>query len=80
MPATREEIVVLVVDPAMLPGFIVQFPEGKPVNITLPVETAQVGCVIVPTAGAVGVVGCELITTFAVATEEHPTEFVTVKL
>lgn len=27
--------------------------EGKPLNATLPVETLQVGCVIVPTTGAV---------------------------
>ena len=30
---------------------------GKPLRITLPVAKAQVGCVIVPTKGAVGVAG-----------------------
>ena len=62
----------------MFPGLMVQFPDGKPLNTTLPVATAQVGWVIVPTVGAAGVAGCALITTFADATEIHPTEFVTV--
>jgi hypothetical protein len=53
---------------------------GKPLNITLPVETAQLGCVIVPIVGAAGVTGCTLIITFADADEIHPTELVTVKL
>jgi hypothetical protein len=57
---------------------IVQVPAGKPLNNTLPVAKAQVGCVIVPTVGAVGVTGCGLITTLADATEVHPAEFVTV--
>ena len=30
---------------------------GKPLKITLPVAKAQLGCVIVPTVGAVGVAG-----------------------
>ena len=30
---------------------------GNPLKITLPVAKAQVGCVIVPTKGAVGVAG-----------------------
>ena len=48
---------MLVVDPAMPPGLMVQLPAGKPLNITLPVAKAQVGCVMVPTIGAVGVAG-----------------------
>ena len=48
---------MLIVDPAIPPGLIVQFPEGKPLRITLPVAVAQVGWVIVPTEGAVGVMG-----------------------
>ena len=64
----------------MAPGLMVQFPDGKPLNTTLPVGTVQVGWVIVPTTGAVGVAGCALITTFADAKETHPDEFVTVKL
>jgi hypothetical protein len=63
VPAARPEIVVLVADPAMEPGLIVQFPDGNPVKITLPVATAHVGCVIVPTVGAAGVTGCVLIVT-----------------
>ena len=50
-------MVVLVVDPAMAPGLMVQVPAGKPLIITLPVGKAQVGCVMVPTIGAVGVAG-----------------------
>ena len=57
VPAAREDKVELAVDPAMLPGFMVQLPEGKPLKTTVPVATAQVGCVIVPTVGADGVTG-----------------------
>ena len=35
---------------------------------------------MVPTVGALGVAGCVLISTLAVAPEVQPTEFVTVKL
>ena len=78
MPAANPDIVVLNVEPAIAPGLIVQFPAGKPLNSTLPVATAQVGCIIVPAVGAVGVAGCALITIFADATEVHPAELVTV--
>ena len=64
--------------PANAPGLMVQLPMGKPLNTTLPVATEQVGCVIVPIVGAVGVGGCVLITTSADASEVHPTELVTV--
>ena len=47
-------MVLLAPVPAIAPGLIVQFPAGKPLSTTLPVATAQVGCVIVPTVGAVG--------------------------
>jgi hypothetical protein len=48
---------------------------------TLPVGAEQeAGCVIVPTAGAGGAAGGGLITTLAVASEEHPASPVTVKL
>jgi hypothetical protein len=62
------------------PGFLVnvQVPDGNPLNATLPVATVQVGWVIVPTTGALGVAGCALITTFAEATEVHPAALVTV--
>ena len=69
---------VLIPVPDMAPGLIVQLPAGKPVNSTLPVGSAHVGCVIVPTAGAEGVAGCALITTFADAGETHPAALVTV--
>ena len=78
VPAASNEIVVLVPEPVIDPGFIVQFPEGNPLNITLPVATAHVGCVTVNTFGAAGVTGCTLITTADVP-EVHPTEFVTLK-
>src|SRR5438128_8523826 len=43
-------------------------PAGKPLRATEPVATAQVGCVIVPTIGAVAD-GCALIPTVADAVE-----------
>ena len=51
---------------------------GKPLKITLPVTTVHVGCVIVPTEGAVGGVGTALITTEVEAVEVHPDALVTV--
>jgi len=78
VPAAMPEMVLLAPVPAIAPGFIVQLPEGKPFKTTFPVATVQVGCVIVPTVGAVGVTGCVLITTFAETEEVHPEEFVTV--
>ena len=64
--------------PAIAPGLMIQFPAGKPFNTTLPVATKQVGCVTMPTIGAIGVPGCEMITTLADAEEVHPNEFFTV--
>jgi hypothetical protein len=55
--------------PAMAPGFIVHAPAGKPLKATLPVGMVQVGWVMVPTIGAVGVIGCVLITMFEEAGE-----------
>ena len=66
------------VEPVIAPGFIVQLPTGKPLNITLPVADAHVGCVIVPTIGANGVAGWVLITTLPDAADVQLTEFVTV--
>jgi hypothetical protein len=57
---------------------MVQFPAGKLFKVTLPVETVQVGCTMVPIVGADGVDGCALITILTVAGEVHPTAFVTV--
>jgi hypothetical protein len=51
---------------------------GSPFSITLAVAVVQVGCVIVPTVGAVGVTGCAAMTILAEATEVHPSAFVTV--
>ena len=53
---------------------------GNPLNTADPVVTVQVGCVVVPTAGAAGVAGCVLITTFADATEVHPAALATVNV
>lgn len=63
--------------PAIAPGFMVQFPAGKPFNTKLPVASAQVVCVIAPTDGADGVTGCTLMTILAEAGETHPAAFVT---
>jgi hypothetical protein len=54
--------------------------EGKPFNTTLPTANVQVGWVIVPTVGAVGVEGEAVINTFAEDEELHPKELVTVKV
>ena len=59
---------------------IVQFPAGRPEKSTLPVATAHVGCVIVPTAGVVGVPGAAFSTAFAELVETHPLAFSTVKV
>lgn len=65
-------IILVVVFPVIAPGFIVQFPEGNPVNSTFPVDTVHVGCVIELTTGAVGVMGCALIVTFCDAADVQP--------
>ena len=65
------------------PGFrvIVHVPdEGKPLRATLPVDSVQVGWVIVPTTGAEGVGGCALMATLAEEREVHPNELVSVKV
>jgi len=70
---------VLVPDPDVVtpPGIrvIVQVPlEGKPLSTTLPVGKIQVGAVMVPTSGGVGVSGRGKIVTLAEAGEgvTHP--------
>jgi hypothetical protein len=55
VPGERPVIVVVVPLPVIPPGFIVHVPdEGNPFNTTLPVGIGQVGWVIAPTVGAVG--------------------------
>ena len=72
MPAVNPVIVLVAVDPVMAPGFIVQFPVGRPLRTTLPVPVSQVGWVIVPTVGAAGAPGTALIITSSDAGEVHP--------
>ena len=70
-------------DIVTFPGVRVRFhvpASGRPLSATLPVDRAQVGCVIAPTTGAVGVAGWALMTTFADAAEIHPSAFVTVNV
>ena len=61
VPGANDVIVLLVTEPVteIFPGVIPsdQFPDGSPLIVTLPVVTVQLGCVIAPTTGAVGVVG-----------------------
>jgi len=64
--------------PAIAPGLIVQLPEGKPLRTTLPVASAQVGWVIVPTVGDEGVTGWVLMRMLADDNEIHPDALVTV--
>jgi hypothetical protein len=83
-PAGIPDIVALVPVPVMVipPGVPVNVhvpAAGNPFNIALPVDTAQVGCVIVPTVGAVGVDGCVLMTILADPGDVHPEILVTVK-
>lgn len=78
VPAAKPEIVLFAPVPEINPGLIVQLPVGKPPKTTLPVADAHAGWVIVPTVGANGVAGCELITELIDAVEIHPTAFVTV--
>jgi hypothetical protein len=85
VPAGRFAIVADEPEPVVttFPGerFNVHVPvNGNPVNVTLPVDTEQVGCTIVFITGAVGIDGGEVITTVAADAEVHPTEFVTVKV
>jgi hypothetical protein len=57
VPWARPVTVVVTVFPEIFPGLIVQFPAGNPFSTTDPVDTAQLGCTMTPTAGAAGVAG-----------------------
>lgn len=77
------DIVVLVPVPNVViaPGkrIRVQVPvDGRPLSITLPVDTVHVGVVIVPTVGGEGITGCAGITTLVDDVEVQPSELVTV--
>jgi hypothetical protein len=85
VPVASPVIVELIPVPVEIvpPGVLVNVhvPDaGKPFKTTLPVDRAQVGSVIIPTVGAVGVAGCALITTFPDAAEVHPASFLTIKV
>ena len=76
-------IVVVVPAPVVVipPGVLVNVhapDDGKLFNTALPVATEHVGCVMVPTLGAGGVVGWVLITTLADATDTHVDALITV--
>lgn len=64
-------------EPAIAPGFNIQFPTGKPPKTTLPVATSQVGCIIELMVGAEGIAGFTFITMLADGKDVHPDEFVT---
>lgn len=55
-------------------------PAGKPFRTTLPVDRAHVGCVIVPTTGAVGDDGAAVITALTDAADVQPEALVTVNV
>jgi len=65
------------------PGFLfnVHVPvAGSPLRATLPVDKAQVGCVIAPITGAVGADGAGAITASADTADIHPSALVIIKL
>jgi hypothetical protein len=85
VPAYNPGMVMLVPEPVVIipPGFRVKvhIPDaGRPLNTTLPVDCVHVGCVIVPTAGAVGVGGWAGIITLSDGADTHPAAFLSVKL
>jgi hypothetical protein len=74
VPGIRFDIVMLIPDPVIAPGLMVQVPfDGKPFNTTLPVVAEHdEGWVIVPITGAVGPTGAGLIIISAEACDIHP--------
>jgi hypothetical protein len=69
--AASPVIVLLIPEPVIVPGLIVQLPAGKPFNITLPVTTPQVGWVTEPSNGVEGAPGAVMVT-FTPAPEVQP--------
>jgi hypothetical protein len=67
VPGARPLIVVVAVLPGIAPGLIVQLPAGRLLKSTLPIAVVQVGCIIVPGAGAVTGGGSVIETADAVA-------------
>lgn len=80
MPANSPDIVVVEPVPSRAPGSIFHVPDGNPVSITLPVETSQVGWVIVPILGADGNGGSADSTILVVAADGHPSSVVTMQV
>jgi hypothetical protein len=77
-------MVVLVLDTELVLPHVflvsVQVPEvGRLLNTTVPVDTPQVGCVLVPTTGAPGVTGCVLMTAEAELFDVQPSGLSTVQ-
>jgi hypothetical protein len=83
VPVAIPDTVVVVPVPEVVtaPGVLVTVHvpvAGRPLKATLPVATPQVGWVIMPITGAVGVAGWVVITTLADDTDMQPSELVTV--
>ena len=76
--ADNPEKLAVVAEPVMVapPGLAVTVhaAAGKPLRATVAVANAQVGWVIVPTTGAVGVTGWAVITALPDAGDEQPPE------
>ncbi len=71
-------------DPGVItpPGFLVinQLPAGSPLKLTVPVDTVQVGFIMVSTTGAGGAGGWGSIITLDEAGDIQPASLVTVKV
>jgi hypothetical protein len=73
VPFERPDIVKLVPEPEMFPGFNIHDPDpGNPFKTTLPVCKLNVGCVIAPNVGGFGADGGAEITTSVDSDEIQP--------
>jgi hypothetical protein len=77
VPDGNPVIVTFVPDPVCVtsPGLLVRVhdpEEGKPLRATLPVETVQVGLVIVPTTGTAGIVFIDNVNVALTAEHSFP--------